>query len=175
VTKIEQPAGAHIRELSRSEIDTFLGRNHVGRLAFSFRDRVDIRPIHYVYKDGWIYGCTSKGSKLETIAHNMWVAFEVDEVVATFDWRSVVIQGAFYVVSPISSPHPDPTDTSIQEDPAFNQAIAALRSFLPDMMLASDPTPFRHTVFRIHLDEVSGRESRPTAPSAKPQVSPSTG
>lgn len=109
---IDQPAKAHIKELTRVEIETILSRNHVGRVAFSFRDRVDIRPIHYVYKNGWIYGCTSKGGKLETIAHNMWVAFEVDEVAGTFDWRSIVIRGAFYIMSPIGSLHPDPTDTS---------------------------------------------------------------
>ncbi len=60
---IEQPERACIKELPRSEIETILGRNHVGRIAFSFHDRVDMRPIHYVYKNGWIYGCTSKGGK----------------------------------------------------------------------------------------------------------------
>ena len=166
---IEQPLKAHINELPRSEIETILGRNHVGRIAFSFRDRVDIRPIYYVYKNGWIYGCTSKGSKLETIAHNMWVAFEVDEVAATFDWRSVVIRGPFYIMPPAGSSHPDPTDTSIRDDPEYSQAVSALRTFLPDAMLASDPTPFRYTVFRVHLDEATGRESTPTAKSAKRQ------
>ena len=165
--KIEQPAQARIRELTRAEIETILGRNHVGRVAFSFQDRVDIRPIHYVYKNGWVYGCTSKGSKLEAIAHNMWVAFEVDEAVATFDWRSVVIRGAFYIVSPTGTLHPDPNDTSVREDPEYSQAVATLRTFLPDAMLASDPTPFRHTVFRIHLDEATGRESTPIAKSTK--------
>ena len=164
MSTIDQPTKASIRELARSEIETILNRNHVGRLAFSFHDRVDIRPIHYVYKYGWIYGCTSKGSTLGTIGHNTWVAFEVDEVVAVFDWRSVVIRGAFFVMSPVASPHPDPTDTSQREDPEFSQAVMSLRSFLPDMMLASDTTPFRHVVFRIHLDEASGRESTPTGP-----------
>lgn len=97
----------------------------------------------------------------------MWVAFEVDEVTATFDWRSVVIRGAFYTMSPTGTLHPDATDTSMQEDPEYSQAVAALRTFLPDAMLAGDPTPFRHTVFRIHLDEATGRESTPTATSAK--------
>jgi nitroimidazol reductase NimA-like FMN-containing flavoprotein (pyridoxamine 5'-phosphate oxidase superfamily) len=164
--KIEQPTKARIKELTRAEIETILGRNHVGRIAFSFHDRVDIRPLHYVYKNSWIYGCTSKGSKIETIAHNMWVAFEVDEVVATFDWRSVVIRGSFHIMSATASRQPDPNDTSVREDPEYSQAVAALRTFLPDAMMGSDPTPFRYTVFRIHLDEATGRESTPTAKSA---------
>ena len=165
MSTIEQPTNAHISELARAEIDTILGRNNVGRIAFSFHDRVDIEPIHYVYKDGWIYGRISKGSKLDTIAHNMWVAFEVDEVVAIFEWRSVVVKGPFYVMDAQTPSHPDSSDTSAGEDPAFAQGVALLRSFLPDTLLSSDPAPFRHTVFRIHLDEVTGREAIPTAPS----------
>ena len=176
MSTIEQPTNAHISELSRAEIDTILTRNHVGRVAFSFHDHVDIQPIHYVYKDGWIYGRTSKGSKLDTIAHHMWVAFEVDEVVAIFEWRSVVVRGAFYVMNAQTSPEPDPTDTSVQEDPAFAHSIDLLRSFLPDTLLASDPVPFRHTVFRIHLDEVTGREAKPTAtPAVKEPIGTSRG
>lgn len=163
MSTIEQPTNAHIRELTRAEIDTILGRNNVGRIAFSFHDRVDIEPINYVYKDGWIYGRTSKGSKIDTIAHHMWVAFEVDEVVAIFEWRSVVVKGAFYLMDAQTSPHPDPSDTSARQDPAFAQGVALLRSLLPDTLLSADPAPFRHTVFRIHLDEVTGREAVPGA------------
>ena len=57
-----------------------LGAHHVGRIAFTFHDRVDIEPISYVYADGSIYGRTSPGTKLATVRHHPWVAFEVDEV-----------------------------------------------------------------------------------------------
>jgi len=38
-----------IRDLERSEIEMIVSRNNVGRLAFTFHDRVDIEPIHYIY------------------------------------------------------------------------------------------------------------------------------
>ncbi len=156
MSTIEQPTNALIRELSRAEIDTILTRNNVGRIAFSFHDRVDIEPIHYVYQNGWIYGRTSKGSKLDAIAHHTWVAFEVDEVVAIFDWRSVVVKGGFYAMGAQTPPHPDPNDTSVREDPAFTQGVALLRSLILYTLLSADPAPFRHIVFRIHVDEVRG-------------------
>lgn len=165
MSKIEQPANAHIRELGRSESELILGRNSVGRIAFSFKDHIDIEPINYVYKNGWIYGRTSKGTKTHSIAHHMWVAFEVDEIVATFEWRSVVVKGPFYVMDSQAAPHADPTDTSAREDPEFAQGVALLRSIVPDTLQSSDPTPFRHTVFRIHLDEVTGREAVPCKPN----------
>jgi nitroimidazol reductase NimA-like FMN-containing flavoprotein (pyridoxamine 5'-phosphate oxidase superfamily) len=96
------------RELHRHEIDALLGRNNVGRIAFTFHDRVDIEPINYVYSWGWLYGRTSKGAKLDTIAHNRWVAFEVDEVKGLFDWQSVVVKGSFEIVGAETWTHHDP-------------------------------------------------------------------
>jgi len=93
-----RPGDVEFRELSTDEIQHLLQSNHVGRLAFSLHDRVDIQPIHYVYDSGWLYGRTSVGQKSETLTHNQWVAFEVDEVSDTFDWRSVVVHGSFWIL-----------------------------------------------------------------------------
>ena len=71
--------------MSQHECLALLARNQVGRLAFTFHDRVDIQPLHYVYEAGWIYGRTSQGTKLATLAHHQWVAFEVDEVEGLFE------------------------------------------------------------------------------------------
>ena len=87
--------------------------------------------------------------------------FEVDEVDAAFKWRSVVVKGPFHVMKQIAAPDHDPTDTSLIEDPAFAQGVALLRSVFPETFDVSDPTPFRSTIFRIHLDEVTGREAAP--------------
>ena len=76
----ESHASPIFRELSNSECRTLLGRHSVGRIAFSFHDRVDIQPIHYAVSGDWLYGRTSRGSKYLTLAHNPWCAFEVDEV-----------------------------------------------------------------------------------------------
>jgi nitroimidazol reductase NimA-like FMN-containing flavoprotein (pyridoxamine 5'-phosphate oxidase superfamily) len=161
MTKVQQPEVARIKELGRSVCEMVLARNHVGRLAFSYRDQVDIEPISYVYKDGWIYGRTSEGTKTDTIDLNKRVAFEVDEVDGAFKWRSVVVKGPFEVIPQIADPEHDPTDTSLSEDPAFAQGVALLRSIVPETFEAADPTPFRNRVFRIHLDEVTGREAAP--------------
>ena len=88
------------RELSGKEMETLISRNHVGRIAFSFHDTVDIRPIHYSAARGWLFGRTSPGDKLVTLRHNQWVAFEVDEITGPFDWESVVIRGTFYRLKP---------------------------------------------------------------------------
>lgn len=140
------------RDLGKEEAKRLLARNHVGRIAFTFHDRVDIEPIHYVFDDGWIYGRTSQGAKLTTIAHHRWVAFEVDEVRGMFDWKSVVVKGAFYLLDDESPAGPDP---------AFSHGVELLRGLIPETLRVNDPASFRQSVFRIHCDEMSGREAAP--------------
>lgn len=148
--KPDKPRPPVFRELLREESEQLLARNHVGRIAFTFHDRVDIEPIHYVFDSEWIYGRTGPGKKLDTLAHNRWVAFEVDEVKGFFDWRSVVVKGAFYHIDP---------DAPTQRDAAYERGIERLRSIIPETLSEGDPAPTRRSVFRIHLDEVTGREA----------------
>ncbi len=137
-------------ELSREQSEQILARNHIGRIAYSFHDRIDIEPIHYVYHEGWIYGRTSKGTKLATIAHHRWVAFEVDESTAIFDWESVVVHGALYFVEAHQ-----PND----HNPAFALGVELLTKLIPETFAADDPVPFRTVIFRIHIDEIRGRRA----------------
>lgn len=142
------------RSLDRAEIDAVLRRNRVGRVAFSLHDRVDVEPIHYLYDGEWIYGRTSPGEKLALLAHNHWLAFEVDEVAGTFDWRSVVVHGAFYILDP---------QGSARDREAWDHALALLRTITPEMLTDTDPARFRTTLFRIHVDEATGRTALPSS------------
>jgi len=139
-----------IRELKQHESLALLVRNHVGRLAFSFHDRVDIQPVSYVYEAGWIYGRTSEGAKLVTLAHSHWVAFEVDEVRGTLDWESVVVRGSFHRIDPEGSP---------DDQAAFTYALRLVRTIVPDTFTPRDPVPHRTLLFRIALEEVTGRRA----------------
>lgn len=144
------PAAPSFRALSAAECEKVLSRNHVARLAFSFHDRVDIEPVHYVYERGWMFGRTSPGSKLTTLAHSHWMAAEVDEIDGIFDWRSVVVRGAFYTVSP---------DVPGAEAEAWARGVELLRTLIPETGTAEDPVPFRTIIFQIQVEEVLGREA----------------
>jgi nitroimidazol reductase NimA-like FMN-containing flavoprotein (pyridoxamine 5'-phosphate oxidase superfamily) len=135
----------HFRALDTSETWAILARNHVGRIGYAFHDHVDIMPVHYIYSDGWIYGRTSPGEKLVVLAHHRWVAFEVEEVQGTFDWRSIVVHGGFYVLSP--------------DDEAWDHALQLLRRLAPKAFTDDDPVPFRTVLFRIAVQESTGREA----------------
>jgi hypothetical protein len=138
-------------ELKRDEALELLARNHVGRLAFSFHDRVDIEPISYVLSDDWLYARTSPGTKLTVVQHHPWVAFEVDEIRSRTDWRSVVVHGTIYFL--------DPDREADRRD--YDTAVKVLRSADADALTSADATPQRQVLFRIHVDDVVGKGAKP--------------
>ncbi len=136
------------RELTKPECEAILANHHVGRLAYTFHDRVDIEPIGFVFdQDGLVFR-TGPGSKLMTLKHHPWVALEVDEVEGMFKWRSVVVHGTAYVLSEIGSE---------AELEAYHSALATLRRHVPETFRANDPTPARSVVMRLSIDKISGR------------------
>jgi len=135
--------------MDEPDCHALLARNRVGRLAFSFRDRVDIQPIHYVYEGDWIVGRTSIGSKLASLAHQPWCAFEVDEVHGVFHWASVVVKGSFRMLDP---------ETGMSD--LYNRALKKLEQLVPGTFTEEDPTPHRAILFAIHIDEITGRSAR---------------
>ena len=135
----------HFRELSRTEAEEVLARNHVGRLAFVDHEQVDIEPIHYVFANGAIHGRTAAGTKLHALAHQPWVALETDEIEGLFNWRSVVVRGTVYKLDPAL------------DEKDYAESVEIIRGLVPEALAAEDPTPSRDIVFRIYLGEISGR------------------
>lgn len=141
-----------IRDLSETSSIALLRRNAVGRVAFCFHDHVNIEPIHYVYADRWIFARTSYGVKMNTIEHMPWVAFEVDEITDTFDWKSVVVQGTIYRMSQDGGPI---------EAGLWERGVKLLQRIVPGTGSDDDPVPFRTLVFGIHVNSLTGKSCRP--------------
>lgn len=137
-------------ELSPAQCEAVLRLHSVGRLAFTLHDRVNVLPVHYAYAGGWLYGRSAPGGKLLQILRNRWVAFEIDEHEGLFDWKSVVVHGALYVIEPTRSAH---------ERAVYDRAVQLLRGLIPETLDIGDPVPFRNQLFRIHAAEITGRYS----------------
>jgi uncharacterized protein len=139
-----------IRELDDNDVRSVLARNTVGRLAFCVDGDVDIRPLHYAFSHGRIYGRTGPGARFIKIEGNpARVAFEVDEVESVFHWTSVIARGHFHV---LSGEGPDEAE--------WRRAIELLRRVIRDTFVADDPVPERNIIFRITVDEATGRSAR---------------
>lgn len=134
--------------LTADDCDAVLRRNHVGRIAFVTGGIVDIEPVHFVAANSWVFMRSADGAKLEAFAHSPYVAFEVDEVDGTFDWRSVVAHGTIYVMAQHGGRY---------DREAYRRSLDALRSFVPETLTETDPTPFRDTIYGLHIDRMTGR------------------
>ena len=145
---------ANIRHLTRPEMEAMLRRYHVGRIAFRDERRVDIEPISYVYVDGALYGRAAPGTRMNALAGQPWVAFEIDEIRGPFDWESVVVKGTVYVVEPIQA-------MPMREH--YATALQAIRSVMPDALTDRDPAPKRTILFRLQIDNMEGRSTQPGA------------
>jgi uncharacterized protein len=154
------PPKPQIRMMDRLEVYALLGRNHVGRMAYARGSRIDIEPMPYVYAEGWIYGSTSLAQRNQIHGESWWpVAFEVDEVESPYVWRSAVVHGGFYTLS--------------EEGPKWEReerarAVELLCSLNPDRFAVVDAVPNRDVVFRIAVQEVSGREATRPVPEEVP-------
>jgi nitroimidazol reductase NimA-like FMN-containing flavoprotein (pyridoxamine 5'-phosphate oxidase superfamily) len=140
------------RSLPREECTAILARNHVGRLAYAAGSRVEIKPLNYVLHEGWLYGRTSRGGHLEANATWAPVAFEVDEVEEIFRWRSVVVHGGLYTMV---------DDGRALHDEEWWQGVQLLRTLIPATFTGDDPVEFRMVLFRMAVQEVTGREAVP--------------
>ena len=140
--------------LTAAECRSFLERNHVGRMAFLNEGSVDIEPISYVARGDWIFFRSAYGAKLEALSHNPYAAFEVDEVKGPTQWMSVVAHGTIYLL---------PADGGPVEKREFARAVASLRRVAPETLTDRDPTPYRDTVYGLHVDRVSGRTAQPAS------------
>ena len=146
MTKAARPA---FREMTPEEARAFLAAQHVGRLAFTLHNRVDVEPIHYVSEGDWIFGRTSAGTKLTSLLHHPWCALETDQVRDLFDWSSVVVKGTFYLLDPKTG-SPD----------TYRRAERLLGELVAGTFTAHDPAPHRDIIFGIFIHEIAGRTAR---------------
>jgi uncharacterized protein len=143
---MQQIASPQIRELDQRDINSVLARNLFGRLAWLRDGRIDVLPIRYVYADGSIYGRTTAGGKLLAMnPHGTPVAFEVDEVQSTRQWRSVLVHGTFVVAEP---------EMGREE---YLRALGTVRRMDHLALRDEDPTPERRALFRILIQDATGR------------------
>jgi nitroimidazol reductase NimA-like FMN-containing flavoprotein (pyridoxamine 5'-phosphate oxidase superfamily) len=134
------------RELSRAEIEEFLGGQRIARLGCHAGGATYVAPLIYAYENGAVVAVTTEGRKTAMLRENPRVCVEVDEYDADGrgSWRSVIADG---------------TCEELTGD-AVEPALALLRErFARTAGRAAEPRQVGPgvVVLRIALDEVSGR------------------
>lgn len=85
-----------IGELSRSEIDTLLREQAVGRIGCHAGGLTYVVPVIYAYDGEALYVASIEGQKTRMMRESPHVCFEVDEYDGPRGgWRSAIVQGVY--------------------------------------------------------------------------------
>jgi len=82
-------------KLTDKEMDVLLKEQLTGRIGCHADSTTYVVPINYVYKNGFIYGHSAAGKKIEMLRKNPQVCFQVDDIVNIMNWKSVIAWGTF--------------------------------------------------------------------------------
>lgn len=84
-----------LSELDKTQIQTLMTNQVVGRLACADKRRPCVVPVTYIYDGEYIYGQSNEGMKLDILRKNPNVCFEVENMSSLNDWQSVLAFGKF--------------------------------------------------------------------------------
>jgi nitroimidazol reductase NimA-like FMN-containing flavoprotein (pyridoxamine 5'-phosphate oxidase superfamily) len=81
--------------LDKSQIDTVLYSQVIGRVGCYADSKLYVVPITYAYDGEYIYSHSKEGMKIEMMRKNPDVCFEVDVMENMANWRSVIVWGTY--------------------------------------------------------------------------------
>jgi nitroimidazol reductase NimA-like FMN-containing flavoprotein (pyridoxamine 5'-phosphate oxidase superfamily) len=88
-----------IRELGNREIEQFLETADYGHLACCDANGPYVVPIHFAYRDGYVYVYTTQGKKSDIISRQPRVCLQVEDVKDNQNWTSVIIFGEAQILT----------------------------------------------------------------------------
>jgi uncharacterized protein len=89
----EENAMTEVNELTQEQIEELLSRINYGHLACSLDDRPYVVPTNFAYASPFIYVYTTEGMKTNIIDKNPHVCLQIEEIVDSGEWQSVVVEG----------------------------------------------------------------------------------
>jgi uncharacterized protein len=144
-----------IHELSAKQCEELLTRATIGRLGCARDNQPYIVPISFYFDPAGrcLYSFATAGQKIDWMRSNPRVCLEVDEIGDEFHWNSVLVIGRF-----------DELPASSAGGGARQRALELLQQrqgwWLPaTARLASGGEHFAPVVYRIKIDQLSGRRA----------------
>ncbi|WP_458718932.1 pyridoxamine 5'-phosphate oxidase family protein [Candidatus Nitrosocosmicus sp. R] len=159
-------------DLDKSQIDDLLKSELIGRVGCFDGNKVYVVPITYAYDNGYIYGHTKDGLKIQMIRNNPNVCFEIDWMKDMNNWKSVIAYGTFeelkgdeankgleILMKSIMSNldrKSSPTETYGPDNLGIKN-FAFQHSFLSPFLHSNNKEIFDIVVYRIKVNEATGK------------------
>ena len=144
-----------IKEMDRTACLALLHTARIGRLACALEGQPYIVPVSLALDGSYLDSFSLAGKKVEWMRQNAKVCVHIDDLKSQREWRSVVIYGSFEEL-------PDRIGTKVQRERAWSLLSQHAQWWEPGGLkpVADAPTP--HLFYRIHMEEITGRQAQPT-------------
>jgi uncharacterized protein len=144
-----------IHELTRAQCLEVLMRMNVGRLACARHDQPYIVPVSFYFdgSDACLYSFSTLGQKIRWMRENPRVCVEVDEIADQVHWTTVIVTGRYEEIQ-----------AGMHAGGAQARALKLFQQrsdwwFPAAGKLAAGEEHDTPVVYRIHVDQVSGRRT----------------
>lgn len=84
-----------ISEMNDELIESVLQSHHIGHVGCLWQGEPYVVPVTYVYDDGYVYGHSWEGTKIQAMRQHPNVCFEVDDIEDMSEWRTIIAHGRF--------------------------------------------------------------------------------
>lgn len=84
-----------LRDMTRAECEATLSTNSIGHLGCISGNRPYVVPIHYVYQKRLFYSFSLRGKKIDSLRFNPRVCVQVEQLVTSEEWKSVLLEGLY--------------------------------------------------------------------------------
>jgi nitroimidazol reductase NimA-like FMN-containing flavoprotein (pyridoxamine 5'-phosphate oxidase superfamily) len=142
--------------LSPAKVEKLLSTQAIGRLGCQVDGKVYVLPINYGYDGTYLYAHSKVGLKIEIMRQNPHVCFEVDHSDEDGSWRSVLVWGEFEELKTVKAQRAGMKVYAQQMVRVIpNYKAMPSHGFVKGSKKDNDP--FKSVVFRIRVDEKTGR------------------
>ena len=152
-----------ILEMRDAEIKDLLRRVGYGHLACSRDDQPYVIPIYYAFDGSAIFIYTTKGLKSAVIKSNPKICLQVEELLESGGWRSVLVAGEAYEIVDLTE-REKAVQLIRESNPSLLPALAI--KWVNDWMKMNV-----EVVYKVKILSLAGRftsEINVTAASAQP-------
>ena len=149
-----------INDLTEDAINLVFSTHCVGHLGCVADGEPYVVPVTYIYDDGYVYGHTNRGRKMDSVRSHPNVCFQVDDIQDMKHWRSVIGWGRFEELEGEAAAKAlDLLFTRLPKTRSESSVPAEAAS--DDIAQQIKLRPTKGVVYRVHLDRKSGRFERP--------------
>ena len=146
-----------IESMTRQTSINLLKRARVARLGYIRDGQPYIVPMLFAYDVDYLYSFSTEGQKITAMRANPQVCVEVDDLVTTQQWETVIVLGRYEEL-----PHTEEHETSRAHAYALLQRRPAWwEPGYVKTIVDGKERPLESLYFRIRIDQISGRRGLP--------------